>query len=73
MKGPSNGVLTNWLLGALLVVSITLGSLLFGMLTNRLDRLEDKIDRVQAQYSKIDVVLYRVDQLQQDVDKLKER
>ena len=71
MKGPRNGVLTNWLLGAMLVVSITFGGLLLGMLTSRLDRLDDNIDHVQAQYSKIDVVLYRVDQLQQDVDKLK--
>jgi len=52
-----------WILGALLVVTISLSSTLFGMIQRDLDRIEqrqsvieDKIDQIQAQYYRIAVI-----------------
>ena len=65
-----NGKLVWWILGTLLVMTMSLSSTLFGMIQNDINRIEqrqviieDKIDEIQAQYYRIAVIENQLSEL----------
>lgn len=59
-----------WILGTLLVITVSLSSTLFGMIQADIERIEqrqatieDKIDEIQAQYYRIAVIESQLEEL----------
>jgi len=63
-----------WILGALLVVTMSLSSTLFGMIQQDITRIEQrqvvieqKIEQVQLEYYKIDVIQQQLEELTKEI------
>jgi len=52
-----------WILGALLVVTMSLSSTLFGMIQRDIENMDRRIEQIQSQYYRIDIIEAQLDEL----------
>jgi len=56
-----------WILGALLVVTMSLSSTLFGMIQRDIENMDRRIEQIQSQYYKIDVIQQQLNGLTREI------
>ena len=69
MNGLANKLLW-WIMGVLLVTTLSLSSVLFTVIEGRLDRMETNLQSIQAEYYRIAVLESQVSAVRVDVAEL---
>jgi len=52
-----------WILGALLVITMSLSSTLFGMIQRDIENMDRRIEQIQSQYYRIAIIEAQLDEL----------